>query len=408
MSQEIDLTNYGNEDLVYFLAVIIPRHAAHIQAVAFSQTDMGRSAVPPYVASAAAASAVAELGEPLVVIGEDVIAHTDLDTAFRQRCSLLAKAIDSLPKLVKVDCDFVHGMPGASASELDPSNDLGPLASYPLVSRALLRMGDRLTDLELANDDEEEGAEPVCTEEHLGNFLRLLPGLERLALALDLFPRGRETLLDGLVSLKHLTYLSIDSGPFVDDEFARASWTCPLLELSLVTCDAVSFPSLLTFLGKFSSTLAVLRLDEVPSDATTLDASKLLGRPWPLPKLRALFLSTLHPAAFLGAFPPSVCKLRDLAIGFCPAIAYAEWEAFLASHQRSLRTVVVSGEAELTDAHVESLEVWCHAKGVECVVEPPDSDSESEGEEGSEMEEEGRQWEDEVEGDAEADEEDDE
>lgn len=130
-----------------------------------------------------------------------------------------------------------------------------------------------------------------------------------------------------------------------------------------------------------------------PNDNVDKD-NKSIGTPLHLPHLTTLVLSTLHPISFLHSFSSS--PLTEFELGFCPKFSYDDLvDSFLSPRVGTLERVNVTGDSDLTEGQVESLELWCFAKGVECRVMPTEEEEEEEGEEDEWESEEGERDEEE-------------
>ena len=287
---------------------------------------------------------------------------------YRFRREMLAEIISKLPNLVSVEADLVDR----------PFESLPPHLERREVSNALRSIGPQITSsitLESEFEDEDVG-EVHITEGYLAEFLQSFPNVARVHLSLPLAPSGRTELHKTLSSLSSLTNLVIGDAAFVNEAFAALSWSSPISLLALRDCDELSLPSLISFLTTLGPSLKTLDLDDVPANLTESESKKLL-RPLPLPHLSTLVLATIHNEAILRLFARTT--LKELCIAACPAIEYPAWEAFITEQAGSLRTVTLESDHELTDAQVESVEVFCFAKGIECRVErDDDSDDEEE------------------------------
>ena len=380
-SQSVDFTERNNLDVAYFITDILPRHASHVQELTvalaegfYFRSDQELSAVTSLVGPAYDASHV-EASSP-----EEEVA----DQQAKHRRMLFAHLLPLLPKLESLDFDLVD-----TPAESEPRNE---------VTLALLASRPALLDLTLTSADD-----ALIDESYLAALLAPFPLLERLDLAIDnLLPSatGRTELIQTLVGLEHLETLSLAHTPFVGKEFAEAEWKAPLKILALAECDEVSVPDFRKLVSKFGETLEVLDLEVrfslssfpralmgaqmTPHDNVDKD-NLTISLPLPLPHLTTLVLSTLHPSPILHSF--SLSPLHEFEFGFCPKIPYADLLSFLSARIGTLERVRVTGDSSLTEGQVESLEVWCFAKGVECRVMPTE-EGEGDGWEEEEDEEE--------------------
>lgn len=297
--------------------------------------------------------------------------------AGRQRQLLVKHIIERLPNLNTVEMTV-----GPSPSNVEDPSDVALVA--------LQAIGSQIIDLTL--DSQGDG----CTAQYLANFLKDCPNLLRLDLEYPYLDRTRAAaLITSIASLSKLTNLYISKAQFVNSEFAESKWAAPLRTLALSECEDLTFPSFITLISKFSATLHHLDLEDTPHTSLEKDNVKLIGSIFPLPHLETLVLGTLHESAFLESFASS--PIEHLTIGFCPSITFPAWEKFISSHSKTLSLVVVQNDAELTEAQVESLELFCLTKGIDCEVEPEDSEDEDmeDMEDGGDYE--GEEWEDEEE-----------
>ncbi|GAA5897214.1 hypothetical protein JCM8208_003756 [Rhodotorula glutinis] len=237
-------------------------------------------------------------------------------------------------------------------------------------------LGPQLVDLTLVVPDD-----GVTNELDVADIVAACPKLLRLQINHEINLEAAENdrakrarLQDALASLSALEIFAHTSGGFIDDEFAaRDDVRWPLKVLGLAECENLSFPSLRKFVHRFKSTLECLDLDGAPHTNSDRDNEALVARPFDLPKLDTLILSTQQEAPFLlSAF--ASCPIASLTVGFCPAVELKDLETFIDLHALTLRRLEIADDAALTEAQVESLEVLCHAKGIECELLPPDED----------------------------------
>jgi hypothetical protein len=357
--QHVDFTYRSTEQVLHFIQEILPRHADHIQGLQFSQNEVrldepGANQVI-HLLNEEHISAAEELAEVSKAESPLIARHS------RARGLLFASIIPRLPNLDTLDFDFHY---------LTSVVEDIPLPVDHVVEAAL-KVGSKITDLTLTNE-----LSSMRDEAYLASLLSHFPNLLRLDLALGaLHSGGRDDLIKALVGLSKLETMSLMSAPYVTDDFAAANWVAPLKILALSSCEDLSFAGFRTLVDKFSSTLTVLDLDDVPHNNSEKDNKKYLGLPFDLPKLNTLVLTTLHPASFLDSF--AACSLVEFSFGFCPNIPYAAVEAFVVHHSATLKEVTLEDAANLSSAQIESLEVLCHAKGINCTVDAPDSDMDS-------------------------------
>lgn len=375
-AQEVSIAEDSTDQIGRFLVDIVPRHAHHVRAI---QIQQDHATYDPYDAPSDVAHPLHSRWAAL----PEIVGESPHDHGHRFRRVILGEILSSLPNLSAVDVDILD-TPGLPNERTE-------------VTTALRAVGPKLLDLSLhgvASDDDDEETTTDFDEGYIGTFLSSFPNLIRLQLDIPtLLPSGRDTLFSALVSLTSLETLMIDGGEFVNSSFADLAWTAPLQTLALSDCDDLSLPAFLTFVQKFSGTLTTLDLDDVPSSSIDADNLKyLVPTSLRLPHLEHLVVTTTHDEKFLALFAPATTALESLTIGFCPSIPYEAWEAFIADHHVAagrLKEVVVEGGSELSEGQLESLEVFCFAKGI--AVEIQEDEPDSDDEDGDDLEE----WEDE-------------
>lgn len=335
------------------------------------------AAVDPYLPLPPARAAIVEAAE---AFDESVSATLEDGTSLssevrsrRTRSLLVAEVIRQCRSIVRVDCEAFPAVPAAWMDEDLVQTDLDNRnVVYPMdhaLSALKQYLGPNLTDLTLLVQDD-----GVTTESEVASVLSSCPNLLRLELE-ALVPSGppahRTALFDAFTAFTSLEALNIVEGTFITDDFALLPldhW--PLKVLALAECEDLSFPSFHTLVHRFKRTLECLDLAGTPHSNHARDTKKYLRRPFDLPKLDTLVLETTHESPFLlEAF--AACPLRTFGLGFCPAVTYADVERFITEvHGETLKRVEVAHDAALTAGQVESLEVLCHAKGLECVLMP--------------------------------------
>ncbi|GAA6019927.1 hypothetical protein JCM10207_003340 [Rhodosporidiobolus poonsookiae] len=396
--QELDFGAVSNEEILFLIKEVLPRRARHVQSLAFGQSEAhmlrddppGTSgaydAVDPYLPLPPRRAAIVEAAEELGGVKAQFNDGMDYSSELRCRRTrglLMAEVVRQCTNVVRVDCEAFPRVPPSWVDELE-ERDLGNRNVVYEVDHAVeaikTHLGDKLTDLTfLVNDD------GVTTEGEVADLLLRCPNLFRLELEL-LVPSGpatnRERLFDAFTRLTKLESLNVVEGGFVTDEFASLDLNWPLKVLALSECEDLSFPSFFTLVQRFAPTLECLDLSGTPHSNSERLNKKFLGRPLALPKLDTLVLETPHEAALLDSF--AQCPLATFGLGFCPAIEYADIERFMDVHAGTLRRIEVESDAALSAGQVESLEVLCHARGIECeLLEPDESDSDDDSEFGS-------------------------
>ncbi|POY70480.1 hypothetical protein BMF94_6548 [Rhodotorula taiwanensis] len=382
--EELDFEYRSNESALRCIREIVPKHGKHVKMIDFGQSDArmldlevegGYQSADPFAPVPISYRPIIEAAEQLNGVSGDGVS-TEIRYR-RTRSLLLAEIIRQCPNITSVDTEMMHKTRPEWADDLE-DGDLTDSHVVYMTDHALdavkRYLGPQLEDLSLlVNDD------GVSTEGDLADVLLACPNLLRLELDC-LAPSGpranREKLYGALAGLSKLESLTIDAGEFFNDEFATevdVQW--PLKVLGLTECDELSFPAFFTFVHRFSSTLECLDTDRTPHDNNERDTKAYLHRALQLPKLDTLCLATMHePAWLLDGF--AHCPVREFSLGFCPAIELAHIEQFIDLHAQTLRRIEVQGDAALSEAQVESLEVLCHSKHIECEVLPVESDDE--------------------------------
>ncbi|GAA5965220.1 hypothetical protein JCM21900_003388 [Sporobolomyces salmonicolor] len=381
--QDVDFEDRSAESILVFLREIIPRHARHIRSLAFGQSDEELLDDEPTVFATARnvlgsdydARLKAVLDEAERLGGVSAQGITEPMRKRRARSLILAEVVKHCPNVQILDFEGFQKTPISGNEELDDFTEAVEQA-YP-VDHALeaikTHLGPKLTDLTfLINDD------GVSTEGDVASLLSACPNLLRLELeciAPSGAPAHRERLHEALLALNKLESLNVVIGDFINDDFASRTISWPLKVLALAECEDLSFPSFFSLIHQFSSTLEVLDLDGTPHNNSETETKKYLGRLVSLPKLDTLVLATPHDPSFVDAF--SQCPIREFCLGFCPAFTYPDVEAFIEAHHQTLKKLQIEHDAALTEAQVESLEVLCHAKGIECELLEPEDDSDT-------------------------------
>ncbi|GAA5870960.1 hypothetical protein JCM1840_002739 [Sporobolomyces johnsonii] len=379
--QDVDFEDRSAESILVFLREIIPRHAKHIKSLAFGQSDEELLDDEPTVFATARnvlgsdydARLKAVLDEAERFGGVSAQGITEPMRKRRARSLVLAEVVKHCPNVEILDFEGFQKTPISGNEDLDDFTEAVEQA-YP-VDHALeaikTHLGPKLTDLTfLINDD------GVSTEGDVASLLSACPNLLRLeleCLAPSGAPAHREKLHEALLALDKLESLTIVTGDFINDDFASRTISWPLKVLALAECEDLSFASFFSLIHQFSSTLEVLDLDGTPHNNSETETKKYLGRLVSLPKLDTLVLATPHDPPFVDAF--SQCPIREFCLGFCPAFTYPDVEAFIEAHHQTLKKLQIEHDAALSEAQVESLEVLCHAKGIECELLEPEDDS---------------------------------
>ncbi|GAA5947916.1 hypothetical protein JCM3765_007028 [Sporobolomyces pararoseus] len=393
---EINLEETSVESILVLVRDILSRHAQHVKSLAFGQSD---PFVPPWDdlledGNSWAGQTLVEEIEKLCQVSAGTLS---IETRKRRARSLLiAKVVEMCPNIERVDCEAFqkHPIP-EDAYEDDPTiiNDLEVYRTDHAIEAIQTHLRSTLNDLTiLVNDD------GISSEGDVAQLLENCPKLLRLDLEIYCAfkaPEERKRLHKALLGLDKLETLDLASGYFINDEFVKLvlefekeeeaqeirTNPYPALKcLALVECQDLSFESFYNLIHRFSSTLEVLDIESTPHANHPETTKKYLGRSFDLPKLRTLVLSTPHEAKFLESFVN--CKLVEFCLGFCPLFAYKDIEDFITLHQETLKKVEIADDAALSEAQFESLEVFCHAKGITVELLEPDSDDEDEEEDG--------------------------
>ncbi|BGP32108.1 hypothetical protein JCM10296v2_003887 [Rhodotorula toruloides] len=406
MWEAIDLVDRSNESIIDCINLILPKHARHVKVLEFGQADdrmlrfdpegPGFGTHDPFRPISRIHRCVVEEAERIGGVGTTDVEGRPLVPGIRElrtRSLLLAEVVRLCPNVVELNCETCPKSYPEWTSSLDGltgQEDLEKLVyrTDHALEAVKKHLAHQLVDLTLVVNGEDEG---YTTEGDLASILAACPNLVRLHV--DCFaPTGtydmRRDLFRAFERLDKLEILTLQEETFVNDEFAALDWRCPLRVLALSSAEDLSFPSFWDLIHKFASTLECLDIDEVPHSNVEKDNKKFVGRHVSLPRLDTLVISTQHePAFLLESFVQ--CPIRTFGLGFCPAVSYADIESFVALHGQTLKRVEVKHDAALTEAQVESLEVYCHAKGIECeLLEDEESSEEDEDEDPSEWEDE--------------------
>ncbi|BGP24682.1 proteophosphoglycan ppg4 [Rhodotorula toruloides] len=404
MWEAIDFEDRSNETIIDCINVILPKHARHVKVLEFGQAEdrmlrvdfagAGFGTRDPFRPIRRTHLPIVEEAERLggvTTTYEDGERLLPAIRELRTRSLLLAEVVRLCPNVIEINCETCPKTYPQWTIGLDrlPPRDLERLVyrTDHALEAVKKHLAHQLVDLTLVVNGEDEGATTECD---LASILAVCSNLVRLDI--DCFaPTGsydeRRALFRAFEQLKKLEILTIQEGMFVNDEFAALDWQCPLRVLALSSADDLSFPSFWDLIHKFTSTLECLDIDGVPHTNVEQDNKKFVGRHVSLSRLDTLVISTQHESAFLlESFVQ--CPIRTFGLGFCPAVSYADIERFVALHAQTLKRVEVKHDAALTEAQVESLEVYCHAKGIECELLEDDESSSEEQDDSSEGEDE--------------------
>ncbi|GAA5958709.1 hypothetical protein JCM8115_000331 [Rhodotorula mucilaginosa] len=389
--KELDFEDRANESILECIRTILPKHGKHVRTLDFGQSDprmlneelpgSGYQSADPFGYIPPSHRRIIEAAEQLNGVSDQGVSSEIRHR--RTRSLLMAQVVRMCPNVVAIDTEMLPKTRPDWSDDLEDRDLTNPDIVYS-VDHALdavkQHLGSQLEDLTLLIN--EDG---ITTEGDVADLLLACPNLLRLQLdcLAPMGPRAnRDTLYGALVGLTKLETFQVDAGDFVNDEFANEvdlQW--PLKVLALSEAEDLSFPGFFALVHKFSSTLECLDLDRCPHDNVERDSKTYIHRTLQLPKLDTLCLATMHePAWLLEGF--AQCPVREFSLGFCPAVSLHDIEQFIDVHARTLKRIEVQGEAALTEAQVESLEVLCHSKHIECEVLPLDSSDEETDEEG--------------------------
>ncbi|GAA6034036.1 hypothetical protein JCM8097_000660 [Rhodosporidiobolus ruineniae] len=386
MWRELDFEGVSNEAILDLIHDVLPRRARHVQSLAFGQVEahMLRDDTPgttgayefidPHLPLSPRRAAIVEAAEhfprrgPLKTVSTDGKPLSSEVRSRRTKSLLVAEVVRQCANIIRVDCESFPKVPPGWVDDLTEEDFQNSNVVYPhdhALEELALSRGAGLTDLTLlVNDD------GVTNEADIASYLDLCPSLLRLELEL-LIPSHAGPARDRLhrvfeQRLTKLESLNIVEGQFVNDAFAELDLRMPLKVLALgMECEDLTFTSFYTLVHRFADTLECLDLRNTPNTNSEEDTKNYVDKPVRLPKLDTLVIETQHESPFLlEAFRP--CPIRVLSFGFCPTITYPDLERFLDIHQETLRRIEVHHDAALTAGQVESLEVLCHARGVEC------------------------------------------
>ncbi|GAA5983136.1 hypothetical protein JCM10908_000170 [Rhodotorula pacifica] len=389
--EALDFENRANEAILECIRTILPKHGKHVRSLDFGQSDprmlnddvpgSGYQSADPFGHIPSSHLRIIEAAEQLNNVPSEGISSEIRHR--RTRSLLMAQVIRMCPNVISIDTEMLPKTRPDWSDDLEEHDLSNPDIVY-VTDHALdavkQYLGDKLEDITLLIN-----SDGVSTEGDLADILLACPNLLRLSVDC-LAPAGprqnRDKLYGALAGLTKLESLQIDAGEFFNDEFANeVELQCPLKVLALTECDDLSFPAFFSFVHKFSSTLECLDLDRSPHDNVERDSKLHIHRALQLPRVDTLCLATMHePAWLLEGF--AQCPIREFSLGFCPAVDLSHIEQFIDLHAPTLKRIEVQGEAALTEAQVESLEVLCHSKQIECEVLPLESSDEDSDEDG--------------------------
>lgn len=416
--QEIILENRSGEAILRLINDVLPRHAYLVESLAFGQSsepllddeysftddetnETHISLTPEKVSVIEESERIGGVGQ-----GKEKELPRMLVRARRARGLLIAKVIEMCTNVHQLDCEVSrqsytfpslrnytdpissqafqkHPIPEDAYEEDETVMDPTKIYRTDHALEAVVQhLGPKLADFSLLINEDE-----VSSEADIANVIKHCPNLLRLNLEVYCQSHGnggRQALHEALLSLNKLETLDIGTPcDFINDEFAQLVLDRPenpypsLSCLALVECNDLSYPSFISLIERFSQSLRILDIDNTPHANHPRQTKKYLGKPFNLPNLQTLVLSTAHEPKFLQSFIN--CKLVEFTLGFCPSIAYKDVEDFIIQHSESLVKLEIASDAALTQAQVESLEVFCHAKGISCeLLEPDESDGDEE------------------------------
>ncbi|KPV74724.1 uncharacterized protein RHOBADRAFT_53675 [Rhodotorula graminis WP1] len=383
----LDLSERSNEAIAMAVCTILPHRGLHVRSIQFAQApfkmydndDQPDNADYPAVPDVPLSDQFREVIEAIEhVCGHSGVGVSNERRVRRVRSILLATVVRLCSNTVRVHGETfprtrLQWLDDAEIEdEADIDDHMAVYAHDHAFESVKKYLGPQLVDLTLVVPDD-----GVTNELDVADIIAACPKLLRLELDVGL-PEGdrahRLQLHDALAALPALEVFAHSAGVFINDEFAaRDDVKWPLKLLGLAECENLSFPSLRKFVHRFKATLECLDLDGAPHTNVDRDNDALCALAFDLPKLDTLILSTQQEAPFLvSAF--ASCPIEALTLGFCPAVDLHDLETFIDVHALTLRRIEVAGDAALSEAQVESLEVLCHAKGIECELLPPDDD----------------------------------
>ena len=382
-TQSVDFEGQDNDSVRWFIDNILPRHGQRIEGIWF-RTSISENNIYDDDRSTSSDSGDEdeENGEPLQSGNPDESAEVEKRRSATARTKekwgeytrrgLFDEILGKLPNLVDIDMDLaaVPENPGADLIDLFPGgSDIfnAPDAPLPrqLETFALCCPGERF-----------------ISSRFLSGFLRHFDNLRSLTLdGVDNDDRFHE-LLKRIARMDKLEELALSNALFIVDvgeDDIMSSFTNPasLRRLALEDCNQLALPDFVRFIHLFPN-LALLNLDDSHNADNEEDNKKILddGKPFSLPALRHLVVSTYHPVNFYRAFDS--CRLETIELGYNPSLEYDELEAFVLAHQSTLKSVLINSVSNLSRGQCESMELLCYAKGIDCRVEEPESDSEGE------------------------------
>ncbi|KAI5477863.1 hypothetical protein MNV49_005848 [Pseudohyphozyma bogoriensis] len=372
--KKVDFTSIPSPSLPFFVSAILPRHSHFIKSIIINR------------------------------VMRDGWGNGNFVTTSLLRDATFAFILLRLPNVQAVSLDAVdepihpRNLDGSDSDEVidDDDDEYSEWDKYPwlfrnsLVTEVLWARAETIRDLTLEGYSMAAG---TWDEDFLAEYVGKFRNLRRLNISnVDLTygrallamgaPRTRKEkenevneerrgIVETIAGMERLEDLIIDGAIWVDDEFAKADWKSSLRQLGLGDCAKLSLTSLISTIRPHAATLERLDLDLVPMRVTPSEETQFLGKPFPfpLPNLHDLIISTqvaIFPS-FLALF--SNCALEKVYIGSTLDIGYNDWVAFIESHVRTLKRVVVQQNVDMPKFSVESLGMFVRARGVDFVDE---------------------------------------
>ncbi|KAK4057055.1 hypothetical protein OIO90_001955 [Microbotryomycetes sp. JL221] len=273
------------------------------------------------------------------------------------RSRLMACVIKRAPALKRLSMDCIALLPPAEVDQ------------YDFAFEQARKLGNQIDELIINLSS--SGLPPVIAtniQEGLASFTRLSILSLDVGLALNELNDNARSVMDQIRSMVTLKSLSLSQATYLSDADAVKPWSSSLQSLYLHNCQELSYSGLVKLLEMHGQTLQELDLDEMPNDMTDADREQI--RPLNLPHVRMLAVATVFGGRFLDQWLNS--PIEHFELGFAPSIGQHTIENFIAAHSSTLKKIVLTDIDQLTDAQVESLEVLCHSKNIDFVIDVDD------------------------------------
>lgn len=386
--QSVDFEGQNNDSVRWFIDHILPRHAQRIEGIWF-RTSIAENNIYDDDQSSSDSedeetpNEVNEQGEEIYGFNHppaktNSSARTAAKWGEPERRALFGNILSKLPSLVDIDMDMTGPIEGLAddPEEAGEHHDFETTIANAFVYDSPLP--PRLETFALTCPDGN-----FLSAFFLGNlFFARFDNLRSLTLDGVDNNDSAHLLLKRIGSMSKLEELALSNAEFLaelgeEGVMSHFTNTHSLRRLALEDCGRLSLPAFVEFISLFPN-LALLDLDESHCADNEEDNKKILddGKPFSLPSLQHLVVSTFHSVNFYRAF--DTCRLETLELGYNPSLEYEELEAFIVAHQTTLKSVLINSVSNLSRSQCESMELLLYAKKIECKIEEPESDSEGE------------------------------